>query len=286
LLKVPKDKAEYFHRLYSLIDPSDEEDTNDVGQVLRQIQRPNCPSSSSFHPVANRRGTQVQKKVPAIQRATSAPVSSDGKETPTLPRKTSLLRYDLSTPESSTSMPIIEAFTAEQMPNLRPDPERSTSTPNIGSVVMTNSMGIESMLKKKKRKRSSLTLVPENERIFAGHTFFWIPPDDVAPLRRTRITKSISYGVTWTKEWVPSITHVVVDNDLEYKDVIAFLKSTLKVDTLSPEITLVNADYPLDCIQFRALLDPQQRRYVKNASILRISHCCLLFRHIWRVYNS
>jgi DNA polymerase IV len=263
LLKFPKDKAEYFHRLYSLIDPSgDEEDTNDVGQVLQQIQRPICPSSSPFHPVANRRRTQVQKKAPAIQRATSAPVSSELKETPTLPRKTSLLPYNLSTPESSTSMPIIETFTAEQMPKLRPDPERSTSTPNIGSVVMINSMGIESMLKKKKRKRSSLTLVPENERIFAGHTFFWIPPDDVAPLRRTRITKSISYGATWTKEWVPSITHVVVDNDIKYKDVISFLKSTLKVDTLSPEIILVNADYPLDCIQFRALLDPQQRRYV------------------------
>jgi DNA polymerase IV len=263
LLNLPKDKAAYFDRLYSLIDPSDdEEDTNDTGQALQQMQLPNSPSSSASRPEASRR-TQVPKKVPGIQRATSAPVSSEVKDAPKFLTKTSLLRYDLSTPELSTSVSsITETFTGERMPKLRPDSERNTSTPNIGSVVITNSTGIESMLKKKKRKRSSITLVPENERIFAGHTFYWIPPDDVAPLRRTRITKSMSYGVTWTKEWVPSITHVIADNEIEYKDVIAFLKSTLKVDALSSDIILVNADYPLDCIQFRALLDPQQRRYV------------------------
>jgi len=66
---------------------------------------------------------------------------------------------------------------------------------------MKNSTGIDSMLnKKRKRKDSSVKLVPKNDRILAGKTFFYIPPDDIAPLRRARITKARNFGVAWTKE--------------------------------------------------------------------------------------
>jgi DNA polymerase IV len=102
---------------------------------------------------------------------------------------------------------------------------------------MSNSTGIAEMLKKRTRKESSkrkaslISLVPEHERIFQGQTFYYIPPDDVAPLRRMRITKAGSYGATWANEWIASITHVVVDKALTYEDVMIFIKNNLKVIT-------------------------------------------------------
>jgi DNA polymerase IV len=73
---------------------------------------------------------------------------------------------------------------------------------------MKNSKGVDSMLSKggnpklgkRKRKDSSIKLVPGSERIFAGQTFYYIPADDVAPVRRVRITKARNFGATWTKE--------------------------------------------------------------------------------------
>jgi hypothetical protein len=129
------------------------------------------------------------------------------KETPPLPRKSSLLRYDISTPEINNSSFPNAAPPEGELAKAKPEPARSASTPNIGTIVMKNSTGIDSMLnKKRKRKDSSVKLVPENDRILAGKTFFYIPPDDIAPLRRARITKARNFGVVWTKE-VSTFSH-------------------------------------------------------------------------------
>lgn len=183
------------------------------------------------------------------------------KETPLAPpRKTSLLRYDTSIPE------IVEHSPGLSIPDsvAKPDTTRGTSTPNIGSVVMKNSTGIASMLGKGKRKRkdSVVKLVTESERIFAGKTFFFIPADDVAPIRKLRITKAQSYGAAWAKEWIPSITHVVVDKGLKYDDIMSFLKPLINASSLPPEVLLVNENYPIECIQFRSLVNPDQKRYL------------------------
>jgi DNA polymerase IV len=54
--------------------------------------------------------------------------------------------------------------------------------------------------KKRKRKEQLIKLVPENDRIFAGKIFYYVPPDDNAPVRRLRITRARNYGATWTTE--------------------------------------------------------------------------------------
>ncbi|KAE9376890.1 hypothetical protein N431DRAFT_401412 [Stipitochalara longipes BDJ] len=130
---------------------------------------------------------------------------------------------------------------------------------------MKNSTGIHSMLgKKRKRKDVSVKLVPENDRIFAAKIFYYIPPDDVAPVRQIRITMARNFGAIWTKEWTPSITHVIVDKGLTYSDVMKFLKPMINADTLPPHVILVNEDYPIDCTQYMSLLDPSQRQYIVN----------------------
>jgi len=202
-----QDKYEYFRRLSALNDSSDEEeDTNPTREIIRRAKAKASVSSSFTGPseaVQELRTQQLRskKKVPALQRATSAPipVTSALNETRSLPRKTSLLRYDISTPEINDSS--FPKATPPEGEAVKLRPERSASTPNIGSVVMTNSTGIDSMLgKKRKRKDSSIKLVRESDRIFAGQTFYYVPPDDVAPVRRIRIAKARSFGATWTKE--------------------------------------------------------------------------------------
>lgn len=102
----------------------------------------------------------------------------------------------------------------EETPIMKPPPERSILTPNIGSVFMKNSSGIASMLnnnkaQKRKRKEVKVKMVAENKRIFKGQTFFFFPNDIVAGPRRQRIEAAQRYGATWTKEVTNSLSSVL-----------------------------------------------------------------------------
>lgn len=48
--------------------------------------------------------------------------------------------------------------------------------------------------------------------------------NDIAPARRALIRKTLERGALWVKEWRDGVTHVIVDKDLCYNDVISFLK--------------------------------------------------------------
>lgn len=218
--ETDKEKEEFFRQLYSLNDVSDDEDTND-GDELREILRKNRllkspPSASSSFPFPSRTSQERSRQrrrpqsqpstiTPLIHRTTSAPVSVSSvsivKETPLLRSKSSLLRNVFTTPTPGNSF--VETSRIEETTTEKPQPLRSASTPNIGSVVMKNSMGIASMLnkkpivnKKRKRRSNEVKMVPEGERILANMTFFYIPNDEVAPLRRSRIEKALEYGAT------------------------------------------------------------------------------------------
>ena len=180
-----------------------EEDTNNAREV---IKKGNCQQSSSqsFPDSVQERRSQQPKfrnKVPLIHRTTSAPVSSTTNKKPEISRKSSLLRRDISTPEINTPSSQIATPSQSQLAKTTPQLARSASTPNIGTIVMKNSTGIDSMLgRKRKRKDASIKLVPENDRVFAGKTFYYVPPDDKADLRRIRITRARNFGAVWTTE--------------------------------------------------------------------------------------
>jgi DNA polymerase IV len=109
----------------------------------------------------------------------------------------------------------------------------------------------------KRRKRGTSPVKrPEEEQIFKGLTFFYVPDNDIAPARRIRIFKAREYGATWTR-MVSAATHIVVDRCIQYKD----LESTLARTEKDRPPKVVNEDYPIDCIQFRSILDHNQNRY-------------------------
>lgn len=48
-----------------------------------------------------------------------------------------------------------------------------------------------------------------------------------------RIAKALEYGASWVKFWREDISHIIVDKDIQYKDVLSFLKiSSLPVSVL------------------------------------------------------
>ncbi|KAL7786182.1 hypothetical protein V8C37DRAFT_299365 [Trichoderma ceciliae] len=100
---------------------------------------------------------------------------------------------------------------------------------------------------------------PDVEQIFRGLSFFYIPDNDIAPVRRLRINRAKESGATWTRDLMAA-THVVVEKKLEYKDVEKLWPRDGFGGRAPPKV--VNEDYPLDCIQFRAVVDPSQKKYL------------------------
>ncbi|TVY85357.1 DNA polymerase lambda [Lachnellula suecica] len=280
---VPINKAEYFEQLSRLNDPSDDdEDPNDVSHFLNESDRllpPLLPSSSPQSPErrspnstplrlssnlpevsAVRHSSSIgSKKPPTIHRANSAPVPSARvvKETPLI-RKVSLLRYGTSTPPSESSF---SGYTtsANASCSQRPDTERRTVSDPL---ILKPSTGITSMLSKNhKRKRDTIALVPEGQRIFRGLRFYYFPANDISPVRRKRIMLARNHGAIWTKELADGVTHFVVDKSLSYQDITAHLKLSFNVEALPKDVMLVNEDFPLDCIQSRRILVHNQVQY-------------------------
>ncbi|KAG6016878.1 hypothetical protein E4U41_004332 [Claviceps citrina] len=109
--------------------------------------------------------------------------------------------------------------------------------------------------KGKKRKRESVHLRPEGEHVFKALRFYYVPNDDVAPVRRLRISKAREFGALWTREPLTA-THVIVDKGISYRDVQKVLGEAGAETKI-----VVNEEYPLDCIRFRSLLDHGQNKY-------------------------
>lgn len=148
--------------------------------------------------------------------------------------KASLLRRSDSTPLPPTGKSLI----AEASPSLQ-----------VGA------------MRKRKRGSTGDKLRPEREQVLKGLSFYYIPNDDIAPARRLRINKAREYGATWTRS-VVGATHVVVDKAIEYKDVEKVLAGAgLGEGCGGPRPKVVSEDYPIDCIQFRAVLDCGQSKY-------------------------
>ncbi|KAK2775345.1 hypothetical protein FQN52_004029 [Onygenales sp. PD_12] len=118
----------------------------------------------------------------------------------------------------------------------------------------------------KRRRESAVRVRPERQQIFKGMVFFFIPNDDIAPARRMRINKALEFGATRASVWdAAGITHVIVDKNIPYKDILAYLK----LDSFPPSMALVNESYPAECIRFGSLMNACHTRFhVLGAPVL------------------
>jgi DNA polymerase lambda/DNA polymerase IV len=97
--------------------------------------------------------------------------------------------------------------------------------------------------------------VPESAQVFRGLSFYYIPNNDIAPARKLRIAKAQEYGARWVRDLVDA-SHVIVDKHLEYKDIESIVGAEP-----AASLIIVTEEYPIDCISFRTLLNPDQHRY-------------------------
>jgi len=95
---------------------------------------------------------------------------------------------------------------------------------------------------KRKKVAGSVKIIPEAQQIFKGLSFcrsrcpcvygnvaefpnhaVFIPNNDISPARRLRIQRCQEYGATWTQKWGLHVSHVIVEKDLVFQDVLGFL---------------------------------------------------------------
>ncbi|KAL4812392.1 hypothetical protein BDW67DRAFT_188746 [Aspergillus spinulosporus] len=115
-----------------------------------------------------------------------------------------------------------------------------------------------------KRKRGGFVArtIPEQLQIFKGLVFFFFPNSDVSPLRRLRIQRAQEYGALWAKTWGSHVTHIIVDKGLNFEEI----RKHLELETIPPNVAVVDEAYPADCIKFRCILSVTQGRFqVKGA---------------------
>ena len=139
-------------------------------------------------------------------------------------------------------------------------PQRSGSTPlpvakRLLSDAAHNSPSVATAQKRRKRD-SPLNMRPQDERIFKDLVFFYVPDNDIAPARRIRITKAREHGAAWTRD-AATATHIVVEKNISFKDIEGVLSRASRRGFPA----VVNENYPIDCIQFKAILNHDQKKY-------------------------
>jgi DNA polymerase IV len=233
-----KDKAAFFKELYALNDTSDEEETSDLKAMFlsmpRQKQTLPSPTATQVE-TGDAAGITERAQAPTMHRSKPGPISVISP----LPNE-----RIMETPQN----PLREKS--------RPRRLVSASTPSSKRAAPLEK-NARTSLGKRKRKQPPLRLVPKERQIFRELTFFYIPNDDISPVRRARITKAREYGVTWSPEFSHLVTHIIVDEGIPYDYVL----KVLGLPVVPAGVILVDELYALDCIQFRAVLNPDQRQY-------------------------
>ncbi|KAI9674774.1 MAG: hypothetical protein M1817_001678 [Caeruleum heppii] len=272
VLPTHEDKAAFFDALFALDHPfsSDDSDENDDEEIsfLLDLIRRNPKTTRS-----NRMETQPQVHVlhtPVLQQKSNAiSRGHDRQRSKSQPERIVNAHNPLATVTTAEKSVVVKdtpllvksTTTTTTIPEtIRRDnpPPRSTFSSSLTSPQTAgDTPTITDMARKRKRPPPPPKMAPLARRVFRGLNFFFLPNNDVSPARRMRIAKAIEYGATWVKTWTDEVSHIIVDRELCYQDVISFLK----LESLPSNVVLVNELYPAECIQFLGLTPPTQSRY-------------------------
>ena len=161
------------------------------------------------------------------------------------------------TPIDTTKRQRVSAKLTTPIPMTKRIPPKLTSSSSLLRVGAT--LASAASTTKKRKKDGQVTLRPENEQIFKRLVFYYIPDNEIAPARRLRIQKAREYGAVRTSD-AGEATHAIVDRDIIYKDAERAVMM-MRGERGMGGLIVVNEDYPIECVQFKALLDWKQKRY-------------------------
>ncbi|KAK3500618.1 hypothetical protein B0T13DRAFT_488075 [Neurospora crassa] len=218
--------------------------------------KPNIPTIPQTQPPAATLSTPLSKTSSRVDIIKATPGTRNLRK--------SALKNTRDTPSVSDTSLVVTETPQPSTSSARPVPpllQRSATLPIPSTTRLVSSphhqqspSGTSSM--RKRKRPAEANAVPEADQIFRTLMFFYIPNDNVAPARRLRIARAQQYGAKWVRS-LEEATHVIVDKRLAYHDIQSVLEAT--PTTSAPVI--VNEDYPIDCIQFRTILNADQARY-------------------------
>ena len=202
-----------------------------------------CQTASQRDDAANPSPNPIQKVIK------DTPLPQQGRRRRTEPVPQSSKSIVEETPLLPTLLGSLARSETVPLPPRRalPSSNRNADSPSVRAA------GAGAAMKKRKRDERP-KLVPQDERLFGGLRFFYIPNDDIAKARKIKIGKAREYGALWTRD-AADATHVVVDKALKWRDIEGLLKRA------KAAAVVVNEDYPLDCVRYKSLLNPDQFRY-------------------------
>ncbi|KAL8863042.1 MAG: hypothetical protein Q9178_000415, partial [Gyalolechia marmorata] len=237
----------FFTELYEL-DTADDT-LNDVDNVLANLRaaKPVRKGPTSSQTGNSRRANCTQHQFPLLRTTVSAPtglISEKAKLPPAEP-----LPHDGEIQADAAAAPVLRPTVTE---GLESHSRTAADRQNLRARVR-----MAPTAKGKRKRGRSLELLPEAQQIFRGLKFYFLPNDDVAPARKLRIAKVLERGATWIKQWDNDMTHIIIDRDLTYNDLLKYLKRS----SIPLNIAVVNEHYPAECIQYRTLVNPDQALY-------------------------
>ncbi|KAL8898505.1 MAG: hypothetical protein Q9207_006660 [Kuettlingeria erythrocarpa] len=249
------DKESFFEELYALDAPDNS--TADVEDLLKAL-RASRPSRrrSPLSQSSTRRVIHSSRSQIRLGRTVSAPATTGLPQAPL----TDPLHEIPGCSVAASRPAVVEASFVKSTADEHPQNKKPTAK-------------MAPTVSKKRKRGKSLDLLPEAQQIFRGLRFFFVPNDDIAPSRKLRIKRATERGAIWIKEWDQGITHIIVDKGLTYSDILKFLKIvsipvSRKLLDISAyglfyqsSMTLVNELYPSECIQYKAVVNPDQRIY-------------------------
>ncbi|TIA85023.1 DNA polymerase beta-like protein [Aureobasidium pullulans] len=250
-----------FDALYALDNESDEAEDDGLLASLQKVQGktlgdPTISLSRSRRTPGRPPGSLVRSKsniIPALS------LSTQQHQKPRNTKSPLELLNELSAAAAATSTsnsivkdtPILQHHnTVTGVPSLEKPADDGKMPP---SSALPASSAIP-MIKNKKGKGKQVVdikLAPEDQRIFQGLHFYFFPNSDTHPGRRQRIIKAIEYGASWQDKFNDTVTHIIVDRDYDFEQLLKYLK----LKELPAGIVVVNENYTATCMDFYKLVD-------------------------------
>ncbi|KAF3939447.1 hypothetical protein ABW19_dt0203309 [Dactylella cylindrospora] len=158
------------------------------------------------------------------------------------------LQHRRTAPASSTSL----SFQNPTSPKVAP-PLRRVNTISEPEAIMTKRVREEKAASDAKRKRAKVAkqvLQPIERQVFKDLIFYFIKPDEKRAERKMRMDKAREYGAEVVFEFSDRVTHIIVDKDLKYHEVLKLLD----VVVIPGDVVVTNPQWPGDCIKHSKLV--------------------------------
>lgn len=232
----PLSKKKFFAMLEALDKDEDEDDVDQArGTRERVVEPAHRPlGEGSVHDVERQKATTTASKALLLKpmKATPPPISR------TVSAPTGLLKDKIQ----------------HQPTEVRRTMSSSMATSSSAQVTLPS---IPQIGRGKRKRDAVIKKVAPARQIFSGFQFYFCRNNDTDQLRALRIQKAIEFGGLWYREYHSGITHIVLDDDISYQDLL----KDLKVSSLPPKVTVTNQKYLTECLHYGILLDSSKSYY-------------------------